>query len=331
MKRKIEKEKKENFLKKKKLTESIYGTLPTELLHNIFSFLTPTKKNNILATDELKTFVQLNLVTKNWYEYFNSNDEDKESFTKEFWFNFYKTYFDLEKDTFKDQIESLSTTDIKEIFFERYQHEISIFGYFDLEIEKELGYMSQLVKKEGKYNHLYSEKNIKKMIDLFISEKSVLITSCSSHSESIWLDKTEYEYGMDPCEADIGIKATIFLKNSFSIDLDIGYTDLRYYSDDPQVERMTFEITANDKKILVFSEDYTDLSSSAVEKLCDSLEITCIRSFSIVLLFMVIKMLEHKKIGGLYPDVDKFYKLLDEIEDDFQDQEEVEDEEEEEE
>jgi hypothetical protein len=109
-KRKLEKQKKENFLKRKKLNEKdIYGTLPDEILINIFSFIIPILKVKNFSKKDLQCFFSLNLVAKQWYNLFNSS----ENITKFFWLKIYKSFFNLEENLFKDIINDMKSTDIK--------------------------------------------------------------------------------------------------------------------------------------------------------------------------------------------------------------------------
>eukprot|EP01080_Neovahlkampfia_damariscottae_P005625 gene5625-9442_t len=313
MKRKL-KEKKENFLKKTKLTESIYGSLPNELLHQIFAYLVPQQKK------QMKTFVELNLVSKNWYEYFNNEND---VYTKDFWLNFYIKYFDLENNHFHEVIDNLTITDLKEIFFERFELERGHFKYYDVNLTPDK-VKNALPKKYSKY---FDYEKFNTLEELFISPNSLIVTSVAYHEESVWLERSEYEYGMRPSEMCVDVKATVFLRNSYSMDLDISYTGFSYYEDE-DVDRVTFSLKVNDKALLVWNEEYLDVSTMAIEKLCESVEVKLCRSFFIYLLFFVLEIIKNNECGGVteMQRQKKLITILNEIRE-LEDEEDEEDEE----
>jgi hypothetical protein len=285
MKRKLQQEKKENFLNKKiKLSESIYGTLPNEILQNIFSYLLPTKKS------EMKFFTNLTLVSKPWHQYFNN--EEEESISKLFWLDFYKKYFQLEEDLFKEEIKMLTTTDIKEIFFERFQQEnVADSTYVNHPIsEKNV----ETVLKDYSDIDLYNEENVSELVKLLTSKKSLILSKIGLNRDSFWVDKSEYEYGMEPSESSLSFSGTFFLRNSFSIDFTLEYTVIYYY-EDGEPEKSEFDLRMNEKKIAAFSEQ-TVVHSTAFEKICDSVDVKNHKSFFILLMVYLFEIVEDEKL-----------------------------------
>jgi hypothetical protein len=278
MKRKLQQEKKENFLNKKvKLSDSIYGTLPNEILQNIFSYLLPTTKS------EMKFFTDLSLVSKPWHQYFNNEEEETSS--KMFWLEFYKKYFGLEEDLFKEEIKTLTTTDIKEIFFERYQQEnVKDSAYIEIPINAD--YVKSLIDS---VDLKVDEKKISELILLLKSKKSLIITGIGCHSENIRIDRTEYEYGMEPRELTLSLSGTFFLRNSFSIDFNLHYEVTYYYEDEP--EKSEFELKINEKKIVEFVDQMV-VHSTSFEKICDSVEVENHKSFFILLMVNLFYLIE---------------------------------------
>jgi hypothetical protein len=304
MKRKLQQEKKENFLSKKvKLSDSIYGTLPNEILQNIFSYLLPT------TTSEMKFFTDLSLVSKSWYQYFNNEEEEEnETSSKMFWLEFYKKYFDLEEDLFKEEIKTLTTTDIKEIFFERYQQEnVKDSVYVDVPISAD--YVTSMIDS-------LDENTISELILLFKSKNSLIITGVGYQSEDITIDKTEYEYGMKPKKLTMSLTGTLFLRNSFSIDFNVHHDVTHYYENDGPTDS-NFELEINEKKIVEFLDEIV-VHSTLIEEICDSIEVENHKCFFILLMVTLFYLIEEEtSLSKIWKGFGKFrimYHIFDIIE-----------------
>jgi hypothetical protein len=292
MKRKLQKEKKENFLNKKvKLSESMYGTLPNEILQNIFTYLLPTKKS------EMKEFANLTLVSKPWHQFFK-NEEEIETNSKNFWLHFYKNYFQLEQDLFQEEIKTLTTKDVKEIFFERFQREnVKDAAYFDHEISTKQ--VETVISEFSGEMDSFDSQTISDLVNLLTSKKSLIITDLDYDHEPVQIDQLEFEYGMEPREFSLGISGTIFLRNSFSIDFSLDFK-VTFYYEDGEPEKEEFELKINEKKIFEFGKQ-TVVHSGEFEKICDSINVENHKTFFILLLVYFFGIVEdHELLNDRY-------------------------------
>jgi hypothetical protein len=287
MKRKLQKE---NFLNKKiKLSESMYGTLPNEILQNIFTYLLPTKKS------EIKEFTNLTLVSKPWYQFFNNEEEEeeKETNSKIFWLDFYKKYFELEHDLFQEEIKTLTTKDVKEIFFERFQQENvenAAYVYHEISTKQVETVISEFLDEMDSLD----SQTISELVNLLTSKKSLIITDLDYDHESVQVDGLEYDYRMDIREYSLGISGTIFLRNSFSIDFSLDFK-VTFHYDDEVPEKEEFELKINEKKIVEFYEE-TVVDSGEFEKICDSVDVKNYKTFFILLLVYFFGIVEDHKL-----------------------------------